>query len=108
VRARLTRVRSIADRTPGGKGDVGDRLVLDEAAPALELGEALATGDAGHAQIVGHGDEEWAGVEVAGLGAGLHLEDRAARVLRVGRVAVVDDSLEHTEGADPHRAIVSG
>ena len=77
------------------------RLVFDDAALALQLFE---TGprhlEADKADVVGDGHQQGTLVEVTFARNGVHLKRRPAWVGGVDRVAVVDDALEHREGAD--------
>jgi hypothetical protein len=82
---------------------VVDRLVFDEPALLTQLLEAgpryLETDEA---DVVGDSHQQGTLVEVAFARDGVHLKRRPARVGGVDRVAVVDDALEHREGADAH------
>ena len=82
--------------------------MLHDAPTPLQLGQvAPAPLEAGHPQVVGDGYEQRALVEVSRLGAGLDLEDRPSRRGRVDRVTVVDDTLEHGQGADAHPSVLA-
>ncbi len=92
----------VTDPGPRGERHVPDPQVLDDPAPRRQFAETPPRIRAGHADEVGHGDEERSGIDVAGAGHGIDLEDRPARVGAVDRVAVVDDPLEDRQGPDPH------
>src|SRR5205823_1023759 len=100
----LRRTASALDHGPGGEGQVRDPEVLDHPTLLTEARPA-APGLLGsdHAYVLGPGDEERAGVEVAGTGDRVHLERRPARVGQLDGVAVVDDALEDRQGPDPHQ-----
>lgn len=76
--------------------------MVDDAALPAEAGDAVATGGTGHAQVIGDGDEEWPGIGVARAGDGVHFEHGPARMLGIERVAVVHDTFEDGQRADPH------
>jgi hypothetical protein len=86
---------------------VGDALMLDDPTAPLELGQAPPRVAAGHAQVVRHGHEKRAGVEVTGLRARLDFEDGATWVVEVDRVAVVHHAFEHAERPDAHGVMMA-
>jgi hypothetical protein len=74
--------------------------------PPLELAEAGGSHvGADHRGVVGDRHEERAVVGVAGPEQRVDLEHGPARVGGVDRDAVVDDPLEHGQGADPHGGV---
>lgn len=81
---------------------MADAEVVDDAALLAEAGDAVAASGPGHAQVVGDGDEERTRIRVARPGDGVHFENGPARVIGVDRVAVVHDTFEDGQGADPH------
>ncbi len=76
----------------------------DAAGVAQGLDAATGVVVADHARVVGDGEQQWSGVEVAGLGSGVDLQRRLARVVHIERVAVVDHAFEDGQGGDAHAA----